>query len=128
MEQRKRTYKIYIDNAISDLVNVLKSAQRTNKVFCRSEFFSRPEETASIEISMRLETILEEIIKSKNKLLTLDEDDLATLDVALNLYRIKLFHNYSENIDANILMRLYRVHLEIRYHLMDPKYKTMIPP
>ncbi|TFF88288.1 MAG: hypothetical protein EU549_03320 [Promethearchaeota archaeon] len=123
-----KTYKIYIDNAISDLINALKSAQRANKIFCHTEYFSEPEQAASIEISMRIETILDEIIRSKDKLLTLDEEDLATLDVALNLYRIKLFHNYSKDIDPTILMRLYRVHLEIRYHLMDPKYKAMIPP
>ncbi|MHA1271095.1 MAG: hypothetical protein ACTSPY_14980 [Candidatus Helarchaeota archaeon] len=126
MEQIKRKYQIYLDDAGETLINVLKSAQRANKLFYNTELLTNSDEEVSIEVSMRLDTMLNDIIMSNNKILSLDEEDLIILDIALNLYRIKLFHSYSNNINPVILLCLYRVHLEIRYHLMNPKFKTLI--
>ena len=123
----KKQYPLFLGNASTDVIDALKSVQKTNFLYYKTEELTDGEEEASIEISMIIETMINKLrVSQKNKEILLNVDELAALDLALNLYRIKIYHNHSCEIDGRKIIRLYRVHLNLRYHLMDPKFKSRI--
>lgn len=128
MQDERRQYKIFLGEAREDLISALKAVLRANMLLSHTEELSGIAEEASISISMRIENMLSDLIDMNAKDLILDIDELAALDLALNLHRIRMRHCYSDRINAKKLLRLYEIHLEVRYHLMDPKFKQYIPP